>query len=482
MGNKNKKASKIISKSIKYSLLAYVCYFLISGVLIFYIQQPEIDSWQGQLDADRFYRDQSGQDRVVLVEDRVMAGFSRLDLMAQAEESLEVNVHAIYFDQFGELFLAGLLAAADRGVQVRIILDGLFGSFHGRRRSIQHALVDHPNITLKHFERVNLLMPWTLHNRMHDKFIIVDDKYAMIGGRNIGDRYFAPADEAKADSIVEDRDVVIVNTRPEYATGSVICELKDYFQEMWQSKYLTMPAPGLTSWQKRSATARKEQLLAQLDRYLARQEYSFDWYELSVPTNSIRLIRNPLNRLNKEPWLFAEITNLIHHAEESVVIQSPYVVPTSRMLDLLDCRLLDDIELSILTNSMSSSPNPFTMAGYRHRRNNIIAHTRLYEYHGQGSVHAKSIIIDDRLSLVGSFNMDSRSTFLSTETMVVIDSVEFAGVLREAIDELQRSSMYITDNLEQPGENISQPRVLSWPKQALISVLSFFALFMAIFL
>lgn len=473
------KHRKIICSSIKLLLIAYIIFFLVSSLLVFYIHKPEIESWQSRIDGQKFYGDQPIQDRVVLVEERSFAGAARLDLFAKAETSIDITLHVIQSDPTADLFFAGLVAAADRGVQVRIVLDGLFSNMIGNRRSIEYALVAHPNIEMKYYEKVNLLTPWSLHNRMHDKFIIIDDRYALIGGRNIGERYFYPDLTNEA---VEDRDVVIVNTRPDLVETSVIYEFKKYFLQLWYSDYSVAPADKLSTRQKKSGADRNKSMGQILEEFSQNYDYNYDWVELSVPANRIRLIHNPLTRLNKEPWVLAEIAGLIQNSQSNIIIQSPYIVPTRRMLEVFDSGQLKDKTITILTNSIAASPNPFAMSGYIHHRNRLIEQTNLYEYHGSGSIHAKTVLIDDRLSLIGSFNLDSRSSFLSTETMVVIDSEEFAAELKAEMQELIDFSVFVSADSEQQGENLLQLRQIRWMKKIAISILSFFALFMDIFL
>ncbi|WP_256583504.1 phospholipase D-like domain-containing protein, partial [Pseudomonas sp. 2995-1] len=80
-------------------------------------------------------------------------------------------------------------------------------------------------------------------------------------------------------------------------------------------------------------------------------------------------------------------------------------------------------------------PNVIAFSGYTNVREKVVDFSSsVLEYQGPDSVHAKTYIFDDRLSLIGSFNLDARSSFLSTETMVVIDSEEFAKTLTDEIE------------------------------------------------
>ncbi len=83
------------------------------------------------------------------------------------------------------------------------------------------------------------------------------------------------------------------------------------------------------------------------------------------------------------------------------------------------------VQLTYLTNSACSTPNIPGFSGYLRKKGKILKTGPVYEYMGPGPIHAKSALVDDRFSVVGSFNLDPRSLHLDTETMLVIDSEPF---------------------------------------------------------
>jgi putative cardiolipin synthase len=422
---------------------------LITGIGIFAFPRYD-DQYIKNIDPDRFYGSETGQDRVALVEERVYSGISRIDLMERAQHSLDISYYTIQSDTSGDIFWGVVLSAAQRDVQVRILLDGIFHPFRGCDRDILYGLQAHPNIEVRFYEPLNLAKPWTWHNRLHDKHIIVDEKYAMIGGRNIGDKYFLK-DFSGAN--VHDRDVVIINTDVNNTNTSVISDFQCYFQELWDHDYTTTrrqpSARHLACGQQKN-----EQLLNFIQQTRENRPDIFtpqDWKAVSFTAKKVTLINNPIQRGTKEPWVWAEMACLMEQSEQSILVQSPYFIPTRAMRKAFPGQLSDE-EIVLLTNNVNSSPNYFGMAGYYKHRNRLMEMaSTIYEYHGDGSIHAKSMVIDERLSIVGSFNVDSRSTFLSTETMVVIDSPEFTQHLLEAIKEITDQS--VTASSHQDGES-----------------------------
>ena len=96
----------------------------------------------------------------------------------------------------------------------------------------------------------------------------------------------------------------------------------------------------------------------------------------------------------------------------------------------------------------------------------------LYEYQGDGSLHSKAYIIDERISVVGSYNLDPRSTYLSTESVLVIDSKEFAEVLSNYYETKLESSLK-ADGLFSYENNLIEPLSISPFKKILLSIMRY---------
>ena len=106
------------------------------------------------------------------------------------------------------------------------VSDGSY-DLHGKQTEIGGELCQ-----IRLYNPVNILLPWRLQGRMHDKYIMVDYQAYMIGGRNTFD-YFIGNYEQENNSL--DREVLIYNTKPEQP-GSM-AKLETYFESVWNSKY-----------------------------------------------------------------------------------------------------------------------------------------------------------------------------------------------------------------------------------------------------
>lgn len=433
-----------IVKIIKNIIFMYLIYVIITGVLIFLIKPKDIKT---DIKTEKFYGEEISNDRAMLVEDRYQSYLVRMDLIENAEETLDIAYYTIHDGRTTRAFLGSILEKADEGVQVRFLIDGMFHNMKKDLKDVIYAFENHPNIELKFYETVKPLQPWTLNNRLHDKVIIVDGNLFISGGRNIGDKYFL--EDYPEDRQVRDRDVLVY--REEKSKESSVDNFIDYFEKLWDIEYSVNPAGNMNSRKIEKGNRMKEILLTALEEERAINkdlEKDIDYEKNSFPTNKVSLVHNPVHRLNKYPLVFETIVKLTSDSK-NIDVQSPYVLPTWLMKSYSKNYDIDYEDITLLTNSEYSSPNIFAMSGYvRDRKKIIDTGLTLFEYQEPGSIHGKSYIFDDRLSVIGSLNMDNRSAFLSTETMIFVDSEEFSEHLLKEFDRIEGQSLKVGRDYE----------------------------------
>ncbi len=463
---------------LKLVIIFWLIYFFAAGILLFAKPRKVSDEYVANSSVADFYSDEIGPDRAVVMDDPFKSGLARLKIIGNAKESLNIAYYSIAPGESSDLFFGALLEAADRGVQVKLLLDGVLHGVRGNLRPIVYTFLLHPNMELKFYEPFNPLLPWTANNRMHDKYIIADNEIGIIGGRNIGDRYFAP--DWHTENITHDRDVIIVNTKPGNPK-SVIHKMTDYFEEIWHHKYSKSINRVILKVRRQMVKKKYEELREKFA--VAKATYQevlnqpVDFMKISFPTNKISFIHNPISRFPKEPWCWHEITQLIQSAQKSVFIQSPYVIPSRNMIkNYLDSKDFSDINISILTNSLASTPNPPAFAGYlNHRKKIVDMGINIFEYQSRDSLHAKAFVIDSDLFAIGTFNTDPRSTYLSTESMVIIHSSEGVKHLEEGLMGYMAESLTVDKNYGySPSEDLEATPVKR-SKILLLSFLSFWA-------
>lgn len=469
----------VFAKGALAAVLIYVLYILLASTLP-YIRQPRVneDAAARFSSANYFGGEQNGPDQITLIENTTDAYGVRVQMVRSATERIDFVCHGIGEGETTDAFIGELWQAAERGVRIRIILDGKTGIMSGEVSDVMRLLYSHPNVEFRLFNPPSALKPWQWHALLHDKFIAVDNKFVLLGGRNMGDKYFNPKSYTKA--VTEDRDVLVWNTEPEQVNNnSATLQVAAYMDMLWNAPETVAP--------KKMTFESIEKAAAAMAPYTAAakrlQETNPQYYELSihdytarsVPTKKITLLYNPVSSGCKEPWVGYQMHQIAQRAKQSVLLQSPYATAHPLLLDALQ-GIATKADVVLVTNSIASSPNYPAFSNYASQRQKFVdTGISVYEYQSSNSIHGKSMIVDNHLSVVGSYNMDDRSIYIDTETMLVVDSVEFADVLTGAIGQYKNQSLLVNKNNEyEPNENL-QSAPIPFSKKVLMFVVSLFS-------
>lgn len=478
---------KITGKKIrKYVLFLFL--FILIYELVFalapYVSHKEVsEEWKQSFDVTAFYgtKETKNRDRVSLVEGEEEAFFKRLAMLELAEETIDFSCYTIQEGVSTEYFFGALLEAADRGVKIRILLDSLMSGMRGEHAKIKQALLSYENIEYYSYNKINLLKPWWFNVRMHGKYIISDNKFLILGGRNIGDKYFNLFDFEGEFS--DDRDVFLYHTTyKEPVTDSAVVQTREYFEKMLELD-LVHREPGFTGtkqeegkktgeeiktkyreWKEKDAFAKEH-----LTQYLKEMETDSACETATLSTNKVTFIHNPLEGTKKEPFILYQLLELTKQAKKSVLFQSPYTVLNENLIeDFHEIMQTKSFPLELLTNSLASSPNIPAFSSYLALRDDFIsAGFRIYELQNEVSIHGKSMVFDEQISVVGSLNLDERSAYINSEVMLVIDSEDFAAVLTKKIKNYQNQSLVVGEENEYILNAAVQELPVSGGKRAL---------------
>ena len=130
------------------------------------------------------------------------------------------------------------------------------------------------------------------------------------------------------------------------------------------------------------------------------------------------------------------------NAREKVVVHTPYIICNQMMYETFAEVCEAGTEVTIMTNSARNNGNPFGAADYvLHKEKILDTGVNVLEYDGGISYHAKSMVIDDDLAIVGSFNMDMKSVYQDTELMLVVNSKELSAQLSELFEVYQEDAV-----------------------------------------
>jgi putative cardiolipin synthase len=400
--------------------------------------------------------------RALLVEDPHLALTSRIDLIDAADHSIDVQYYIWHNDATGILVIDKLLAAADRGVRVRALVDDIHLAGLVDRLT---AFNGHPNIEVRIFNPFSVRLRFQLglfrllefaidgnrlNHRMHNKLLVADNQLAILGGRNIGDEYFGRGDDLN----FFDTDVLLF--------GEVVPELSRGFDDYWNSRW-AYPVEALVNFS--LATADLDSVRNRIRKRLAKhpdleqlsREVAFDDTVaklLDGPTLAwhTTVVDDPNVSWGDRPdEIAAQLTEIALKAEREVLVASPYLVPTENLLGIAKTLIDRGVKITVLTNSLASNDLVVANTGYARFREQIVdAGINLYEFRADApasrtlaphsaekeSFHSKYIIFDDDLVFIGSLNLDPRSLYLNTELGVVLESPSLATALRNSFETL----------------------------------------------
>lgn len=316
-----------------------------------------------------------------------------LALIDGAERTLRVLYYIYADDDSGQRVNAALIAAAKRGVEVALIVDG-FGS-----DDAPHAFfepLETANISVCRFS-ARFGRRYLLRN--HQKLALADESRIIIGGFNIEDDYFGTAAEQAW------RDLGLLVEGP--AAG----RLAGYFD-------------ALQAW-----IHEPRGKLRHLTAALAK------WSETQGPTRW--LIGGPTRKLS--PWARAVRDDMRRGSRIDVI--AGYFTPSPALLRRLDHAGRRNAGVRVVT--ASKSDNNATIAAARFTYAGLLRKgVRLFEYQPT-KLHTKLYVIDDVVH-IGSANFDMRSLFINMELMLRIEDAAFAGHVRRYVDGEVAKSVEVT--------------------------------------
>ncbi|KPD22495.1 phospholipase D family protein [Idiomarina abyssalis] len=392
----------------------------------------------------------SADNKFQFLSDAHRALIARVRLIREAKYHIALQYYLWRPDSSGLTLLKELLDAAERGVRIDLLLDDL----HSKPlEPLLRDLSSRTNFTIKLFNPfrhrrwrwLNWLTDFKrMNRRMHNKALLVDGKVGIVGGRNVGNEYFG----THAGQLFSDLDVI--------AKGEVVNKLLEDWQHYWNC-HLSVPVSSIkSSNQKRLfediwSGFQKRPELQDLKQFVLSDEHlnnfsdkdSERWYEAPA----IVVSDDPLKaQLNSKPQRLVtqQLAKTLGSAQHSIVMVSPYFVPTPAGVKELENLSEQGVKVRVLTNSLAVTDVPAVHAGYqRHRRRLLLSGVQLFELRrteekrlrkdvrpyfrrSASSLHAKTVAVDAKRVFVGSFNFDPRSAQINTESGLLIESVEMA--------------------------------------------------------
>ena len=443
------------------------CLFLLIVVLVnvlspLFCRKPD-EKYVESLRETEFTSETEGTERICCIDDNEEALLWRLRMIGTAKESIVLSTFDLRADDNGTKILAALNCAAARGVKIQLLIDGIYQQLFLAGSSDFQALASYENVEVGVYNPVTPVNLFKVNYRMHDKYLIVDEKMYLLGGRNSNDIFLG--DQTKG--INEDRDILVYDTSE--GQGESLNQLEDYFHKIWKESCVSIKKGKQSSRYTDAYRHMEEIYISLLKRYNDIETYSA-WEKDTIEANKITLINNGIEAGRKTPQVLQTIQYLTENADH-VIIQTPYVICNGYMYDVLQ-GISDHAKLQIVLNAVEKGSNPWGCTDYLNQKKKICqAGVHIYEYLGDQAQHTKSLAVGEELSIIGSCNFDMRSVYLNTEMMLAVDCPELNASIREQARPLKEKSRHMSpDGRTEDGQNY-EPREQDMAKRAVYALL-----------
>ncbi|NQZ01896.1 MAG: phosphatidylserine/phosphatidylglycerophosphate/cardiolipin synthase family protein [Bdellovibrionales bacterium] len=356
---------------------------------------------------------------------------ARLELIASAKATIEMEFFIFDLDPAGRILLNALIKQAEKGVQVRLLVD--FSKPIFRLGPAYAKYLKQRGIELHYYNTAPLYRLVSAQHRTHRKLLVVDDDKVILGGRNIADEYF----DADPRYNFVDSDVLV-----EGAIAKAVRESFDVYFESALTK----------SGERKSATDEEFQAVARFfedtaadKKLLANMEQAERADNLKqYPCDDVVFLTDPPSMSEASQVIFRELAKMSETIEREVHIESPYFILGPGGADVFEQLAERGIEINVLTNNLHSGDAVYVMSGFA---NNVGDMKRAamnidflpglpIEGQSQGALetrwgnHSKRAVIDRKHVLVGTYNIDPRSANLNSELLLICrDQPELASAV-----------------------------------------------------
>ena len=384
----------------------------------------------------------------------------RLRAIDSAVDSIDLQTFIWELDAVGHQVRDHLLAAAGRGVFVRVLVDDSFVL------DADEDLLDidqHENIELKVFnpykrraseaalrQVLNAGEFERLDHRMHNKVMVVDNRVSIVGGRNIATHYFG---YHETDNF---RDMELV------AGGPIVQELAAGFDAYWNDRW-SFPVAAIM--EQRAGPGRPRTIDARdagrADGHVEQtaEQRLAEWKRLAAGAHAgnARLLldrppdENPSDHAEAPVQVGQALVRAIDAATSEVWLVSAYLIPTAELEAAIQRAEDRGVQVRTLTNSIGSNNHLTAHSAYRKHIDRLVdMGVDVYEVRDDAKdrylyiespvtdkslcLHAKILILDDDTAFVGSANLDPRSLRINTEMGLLIDSPSLNRELRSALE------------------------------------------------
>lgn len=402
----------------------------------------------------------NGISAFMMIPENLAALTWRLALIDSAQETIDLQVFIWTNDESGRLLLNRIVSAAQRGVRVRLLVDDMPKEISDQSTAM---LSNMPNMQVRRFNPgrvrrglISRILQMSsqfqiLNRRMHNKQMIVDGCWGMIGSRNIGNPYFGLS------TLYNNRDLDLL------MTGPIIRDLADDFDEYWNAP-AAYPGEAMSG---SHTPEQEEKIWNRFNKKLSKDREMLKKTAIPSETKNWRkeltdltttMVYGIAQSLQDTPEvtgdrgirLVEQLREVTPEAVEMSCIITPYLIPSGDQIESIEHAVRQGRRIQFLVPSMASNNHTMVHSHYKKYRKRLLqAGAELYEFRGNPSdqmramsdtapirsgfisLHAKGFLLDDEWVLLGSLNVDPRSIHINTEHMIIIESPDLARQMHE---------------------------------------------------
>jgi cardiolipin synthase len=368
----------------------------------------------------------------------------RNQLMAGARHSIHFTALLIEDNETGRETIAAMVAAVRRGVQVRVIVDATtqytFSSYDVLKPLAEAGGEILPFNPVVEWAAERWRNGLNVNQRLHEKLLIVDGAHAVIGGRNVGDDYFL--DGKWHDTCV-------------YIRGPGVTDLQKIFLHDWDE---------FAGWEREAGCPQEAKYGFACPQGSLAGDAQYTPPQAPVGGAKTRpILSDP--RSQKTPLGYLAYLNLTRTAQKTLYIANSYFVPPRRLRKHLKAAAARGVKVVVVTNSLGSTDAWWMYyASLNYYKELIGAGIEVYQYRGTETLHSKTMLIDGKLAVVGSYNLDPRSAASNSEAIVTIENGAAVGELAQDFqamlgysDRVTTAEISVADWIKAKAFRITEP-------------------------
>ena len=326
-----------------------------------------------------------------------------LKAINDASSSIDFTVYPWGNGTFSDQVFTALIAAAKRGVAVRVLLDAQ-GSDEIPASTI--AALEHVGGKVAKYHQFSWTNPLQFNERDHMRTFVIDGTTGFFGGMAIDDHWLGADGEAPWEDMMFQ------------VKGAMSASLQENFADMWE--YTTGETIGGPIFYPPIASSS-----------IVRSGASMFVPITSIPPQDIDSVGDAFDLSAMS-------------AQQTLFIVDPYFVPDRQFLNIIEAKARSGVDVRIVVPGIDISNVIFLrIAWHRYYEEMLAAGIKIYEYQ-PSMIHTKAVIADSIWSLVGSANLDNRSEEINAENMMGINNAPLALSLEETFTHYEGSSTEIT--------------------------------------